>query len=322
MRLIQRLGALGLLFVILGTLLPGCVAPAAQPESNQLKMGLLPIVDVIPMFIAEQNGYFKEQGLDVTLVPVKSAQERDTLTQTGQIDGVLNDLVSTGLFNKESSKLKAVYKARTSYPNAPQYRILAAPNSTAKSPADLKGTPIGISQNTVIQYITDRLLQAKGLAAADIKAEEVTAIPVRYEQLMNGNIKAATLPDPMGQAAQSGGATLIVDDSAYPQYSHSVLSFRTEILKDRPNTVKKFLVAWEKAVKEMNANPAKYQDLLNEKGRVPQSVQGAYKVPPFPVHTLPTEAEVADVVQWMRDKGLVNRAIPYSDMVDGSFMPK
>ncbi|HEX9117896.1 MAG TPA: ABC transporter substrate-binding protein, partial [Anaerolineae bacterium] len=277
MNRISRFSVLGLLAVLVVTLLSGCTVPAAAPESANLKMGLLPILDVIPFFIADQNGYFKEQGLQVDLVPVKSAQERDTLMQTGQIDGELNDLVSTGLFNKDSVKIKVVYKARQSYPNAPQYRILSAPNSTLRSPADLKGVPIGISQNTVIQYMTERLLQAKGLAAADIKPEEVTAIPVRYEQLINGNLKAATLPDPLGQGAQAAGAHLIVDDSQYPQYSHSVLSFRAEVLKDRPNTVKKFLVAWEKAVNEMNAHPEKYQNLLIDKGRVPQALQGVYK---------------------------------------------
>lgn len=322
MNRISRFSVLGLLAVLVVTLLPGCTAPAAAPESTNLKMGLLPILDVIPFFIADQNGYFKEQGLQVDLVPVKSAQERDTLMQTGQIDGELNDLVSTGLFNKDSVKIKVVYKARQSYPNAPQYRILSAPNSPLRSPADLKGVPIGISQNTVIQYMTERLLQAKGLAAADIKPEEVTAIPVRYEQLINGNLKAATLPDPLGQGAQAAGAHLIVDDSQYPQYSHSVLSFRAEVLKDRPNTVKKFLVAWEKAVNEMNAHPEKYQNLLIDKGRVPQALQGVYKMPPFPVHELPKESEVADVMQWLRDKGLVSRPIPYTDIVDASFMPK
>ena len=37
---------------------------------------------------------------------------------------------------------------------------------------------------------------------------------------------------------------------------------------------------------------------------------------------LPTAAEVADVVKWLREKGLVGRDIPYADMVDGGFLPK
>ncbi len=322
MKNVSRTTAFGLLAVILAALLSGCApVPAAKPEDPKLRIGLLPIVDVVPLYIADQNGYFKEQGIQVQLVPTKSAQERDVLMQTGQIDGVLNDSISTGIFNKDASKIKIVRKARQSYPNAPQYRILAGPNSPIKSAADLKGVPIGVSQNSVIQYITDRLLEAQGLAPADIKDEQVAAIPVRYEQLMNGNLKAATLPDPLGQGALAGGAHLIVDDSTYPQYSQSFLSFRTDVLQSKPNTVKKFLAAWEKSIKEINANPEKYQDVLNDKANVPQAVRGKYKMPPFPESSVPSQGDIADVVKWLRDKGLVSRDIPYSDMVDASYLP-
>jgi NitT/TauT family transport system substrate-binding protein len=280
------------------------------------------VLDVIPVFIAEQNGYFAEQGIQVEGIPVKSAQERDVLMQTGQVDGMLTDLISNGLLDKESPKVKAVYTARRSYPTAPVFRILAGPSSGITAPADLKGVPIGISQNTVIEYLTDRMLEAEGLRTGEIEGLEVSAIPVRFEQLIKGNIQAATLPDPLAQGAIAAGARPVVDDSKYPQLSQSVLSFSTEVLANKPNTVKKFLVAWEKAVRELNAHPEKYQDLLIEQGRVPQSIQGSYRMPPFPERGVPAADEVADVIRWMRDKGLLSRDIPYGEMVDPAYLPK
>ena len=94
------------------------------------------------------------------------------------------------------------------------------------------------------------------------------------------------------------------------------------MLASKPNTVRKFLVAWEKAVKELNAHPEKYQDLLIEQGRVPQSIQGSYRMPPFPERGVPSDDEVADIIRWMRDKGLISRDIPYGEMVDPSYLPK
>lgn len=295
--------------------------PVAPAEDTHLKMGLLPILDVIPFFVAQQKGYFEQQGITVELIPVKSAQERDTLMQTGQIDGQLNDLISTALFNKDRPKIKVVYIARKAYPDAPQFRILAAPDTDLRAPADLKGVPIGISQNTIIEYITERLLEAEGLAPEEIVFTEVTAIPVRFELLMNGRLQAATLPDPLAQGAIAGGAHLIIDDSAHTESSLSVLSFSVEALGRKPNTVRKFLIAWQKAVKEINANPEAYQDLLIKIGRVPKSIQGTYTMPPFPVGEVPTEAQCADVVQWLKDKGLIERDIPYEELVDASFLP-
>ena len=190
----------------------GACAPGQKADDINLKMGLLPILDILPFYVAEQNGYFEEEGISVEFVPVKSAQERDALMQAGEIDGMLNDLISTGLFNRDDVQIKIVATARRAYPESPQFRVLAAPDSSIASTSELAGVPIGISQNTVIEYITDRLLEAEGLSPDQIEIVEVSAIPVRFEQLMAGQIQAATLPDPLAQGAIAGGATPVVDD--------------------------------------------------------------------------------------------------------------
>ncbi len=297
----------------------GACAPGQEAEDTNLKMGLLPILDTIPFYVAEQKGYFEEEGINVELVPVKSAQERDALMQAGEIDGMLNDLISTGLFNRDDAQIKIVATARRSYPESPQFRVLAAPDSGIVSTSELAGVPIGISQNTVIEYITDRLLQAEGLSPDQIEIVEVSAIPVRFEQLMAGQILAATLPDPLAQGAMAGGAELVVDDSQYTEYSQSVLSFSTEAIESKPNTIKKFLKAWNQAVGDMNSNPDQFSDLLIEQGRVPESIQGSYRMPPFPAGEVPSQTEWQDVVDWLLEKGLIDQPINYEDSVLAGF---
>ena len=308
------------LAAVLAAIAVSCVP--AKPEEPKLKLALIPVLDTIPIFIAEQNGYFAEQGITVEAIPVKSPQERDVLVTTGQVDGVLTDLQSVGLLNKDAPKLKAVYTSRRPFPNAPMFRILAGPKTAINAPADLKGVPIGISPNTVMEYLTDRMLAGEGLKPEEIAKIEIGQIPVRFEQLMNGNIQAAALPDPLAQGAIAAGAKLIVDDSKYADLSQSVLTFTTDTLSTKPGTVKKFLVAWEKAVNELNAHPEKYQGVLTEQGRVPKSIQDTYKMPPFPGRGVPSEAEVKDVAAWLKAKGLASRDIPYTDVVDASFLPK
>jgi len=294
-------------------------APGQEAEDTNLKMGLLPILDVIPFYVAEQSGYFEDEGINVELVPVKSAQERDALMQAGEIDGMLNDLISTGLFNRDEAQIKIVATARRAYPESPQFRVLAAPGSEIGSVQDLAGVPIGISQNTVIEYITDRLLEAEGLSSDQIEIIEVSAIPVRFEQLMAGQIDAATLPDPLAQGALAAGATQVIDDSQYAEYSQSVLSFSTQAVENKPNTIRKFLKAWNQAVGDLNGNPDGFSDLLIEKGRVPESIQGSYQMPPFPAGEIPSQAEWEDVVDWLLAKGLIDQAISYEDSVSTDF---
>lgn len=300
-------------------------APAGgeiQPGTSEtLRMALLPIMDVLPFHVADQNGYFKEASIEIELVPVKSAQERDTLMQTGQVDGMLTDLLSPVLFNQDESQIMAIRTTRKVYPNSPLFRLLAAPGSQAQPPTDLAGVKIGISHNTVIEYITDRMLENAGLPPDQIATQEVSAIPVRFELLINGEIPAATLPDPLASGAVAAGAILIVDDTSVPNLSQSILAFSTKSLAAKPGAVRAFLLAWEKAVKELNTNPDEYHGLLIEKGRVPESIQGTFQMPSFPEASVPTPEQLADVVQWALAKELIENEIPYERMVDDSYLP-
>ncbi len=317
---IRRSLFLAVIVALLAVTLGGC-GPTPQPEAPTLRVALLPILDVLPFHVAEQNGYFEQMGVKVELVPVKSGQERDTLMQAGQIDGMLTDLISPVLFNQDQAQIKVVRTARKVYPGAPMFYILAKPGSEVSTPADLAGVPIGIAQNTVIEYITDRMLERAGLTPDQIAIQEVSAIPVRFELLVNGEVPAACLPDPLASGAMAAGAVLVVDDTSVPDLSQSILTFSVEALESKPEAVRRFLQAWEMAVSELNANPDQYRDLLIKKGRVPESVQGTFRMPPFPEASVPSPAQLADVVSWALDKGLVEKDVPYERMVDDSYLP-
>jgi NitT/TauT family transport system substrate-binding protein len=314
------------LLILALALLAGCSGsqPTDAPPTNEiqtLKMALLPVMDVLPFHVADQNGYFDQEGVQVELVPVKSAQERDTLMQTGQVDGMLTDLLSPVLFNQQDAQIMVVRTARKVYPGSPLFRILAKPESDVASPVELAGVDIGIAQNTVIEYITDRMLLNAGLAPEQISSQEVSAIPVRFELLVNGEIPAATLPDPLASGAMAAGAVPVIDDTSVPDLSQSILTFSIEVLETKPEAIRKFLKAWELAVAELNSNPGKYRNLLIEKGRVPEAIQGAFQMPPFPQASVPTPEQLADVVNWSLDKGLIEENIPYERMVDRSYLP-
>jgi NitT/TauT family transport system substrate-binding protein len=308
------------LILILAFLLAACNWGRQSTEDTTLKVGLLPILDVLPFYVAHDQGYFEAEGIEVELVPVKSAQERDALIQAGEIDGALTDLQGVALFNQETAQLKVISIARRAYPDYPHFRIVAARGFAVNGPEDLANVPIGISQNTIIEYLADRLLAEWGLPADQIAIEEVSAIPVRFEMLMEGQLKAALLPEPMGEAALAAGATLVVDDTQFPQYSQSVLAFTTSSLGNKPNTIRAFLRAWDKAVADINKDPNAYRNVLIENTRVPPSIQGTYNVPKYPEGEITTEAEWNDVVAWAQEKGLVDGPVSYEESVDKSFL--
>ncbi|MEK7872637.1 MAG: MetQ/NlpA family ABC transporter substrate-binding protein [Chloroflexota bacterium] len=307
---------MGLLALAVG--LAGC---ATAPAPAKLKVGLLPIIDSLPFYVADQEGYFKEQGVDVELVTFSSALERDAALQAKQTDGQLADLIATGLLNKDQIRVKIVKETFRGGSEMAMISVLVGPNSPIKSAADLRGKEVAVSHNSLIEYLTDRLVAEAGVGADAVKKTEVTRIPVRMEMLSKGQVAAATLPEPLTTLAIQAGARVILSD-AKSQIGLSVLEFRTETLQDNPEGVRRFVAAHEKAVKAINANRAKYLPLLAQKANLPASLATTFKVPPFPENKVPNSEDINQAQKWMLDKGLMSKPVSYTNMVDDRFLAR
>jgi NitT/TauT family transport system substrate-binding protein len=310
---------MGLLMVVLMT--AALPATLHAQEDQSLKIALLPILDTFPFYVAQARGYFDRYAVTVTAVPVGSGLERDQLMQSGAIDGMLNEIATTANFNRDQTRVRIVATARKAYPHYPLFRILSAPGSGLKSPADLKGIPIGIAKNTIIEYVTDRLLAAEGLSPDQIVKQSVPAIPERYQLLMQGQLKVATLPDPLAKSALEAGAGAVVDDASHPLYGISVLSFSIEALKTKADAVRHFLKAWNQAAQDLNADPQSYRSLLLQKIRVPENIQQTYRIPPYPLREVPGAEPWTDVMNWMMSKGLLAAPIAYKDSITADYLP-
>ncbi len=314
------------LYLVVGLLIScnlfsGCVSTPAI-DKTPVRIAMLPILDTIPLYLAQDAGYFADEGISVEFIPVGSAAERDQVMAAGRADGMINDLVSVVLYNRQGITVQVVRFMRVASKEVPLYRVLASAKAGIKTAADLAGVPIGISQGSIIDYVTDQLLQSEGLSPDEIKTVAVPNIPERMALLGSGELKAATLPEPFATLAIQNGAVVITDDRSHPEFGNSVISFHKTFLDQHPATVKGFLKAVERAITDINASPEKGRPILSKYKLVPPDLVAGYPVPAFPTSSLPSEAQFDSVAQWARQKGLVDRTVPYAGSVIDNFLVK
>lgn len=311
-------------FTLLILILSACGSgstPAPTAEPLTLTLAVIPVIDTLPMFVAQAEGLYAKYGVNAKLVPVASAPERDQLLQAGQADGTLNEILSVMFFNKEKVRMQAVRYGHLASEGAGHFFILASGQGGISDVKGLKDVEIGISRGTIIEYVTDRLLEANGLAAAKIKYLAVPKIPDRMALLASGELKAGVMPDPLAALAVQQGSKIILDDTSNPKLGASVISFRKEVIDRHPQAIKAFLAAIEEAVGRINSTPSKYSGLLAEKKIVPQPLISSYIVPKFPFRGAPSEAEWNDVLAWAKAKGLLTANIAYRDSVNPTLLP-
>ena len=136
--------------------------------------------------------------------------------------------------------------------NPPLFGILANQASGIMSVEDLVGARIGISERTVVQYVTDLMLLSAGVDPADVEYVNIPKIEERPEMLAAGEVDAATLPQPFYKLSAEAGAQVLIDDSVL-DYVPEALSFPTATLTEKGDQVRAFLSGYERALQGINA---------------------------------------------------------------------
>ena len=297
------------------------MVPGQPAEPVKIRMAVLPILETLPMYVAQNEGLFEEQGVNIEFIPVASAPERDQVISGEGADGMINEALSTMFYNQDETQVQIVRYSRTATPEEALFRILAAGNAGFDEVDDLKGAKIGISEGTVIEYLTDRLLQEQGLTDAEINTVAVPKIPDRMALLESGELEAGMLPEPLASLAVLNGGNIILDDTSNPEISFSTISFRKDFIDSHPEAVKGFLAALEKATEMINKNPEQWVFLLGEYKIIPPQLIEEFEIPLFVSAGVPTETQWMDVLNWAMEKGYIEGEVPYKESVLPDFLP-
>ena len=201
-----------------------------------------------------------------------------------------------------------------------RFAIVSAPGQKVGSIADLKGVPVGTASLTITEYVLDKLMEEAGVSAADVKKEEVDKMPVRFQLLMSGKLKAASLPEPFVSLAEKQGAQIVPggdDTKAKNNISQTVLAVNRKFAdtEDGAATVTALLKAWDKAVADINANPDSFRSTLVSKARLPEPLATSFAVSTYPTATAPTAEQVQSVLDWMKTKGYLKAEVTPQDLL-------
>ena len=139
--------------------------------------------------------------------------------------------------------------------------------------------------------------------------------------LASGELSAAPEPEPAALQAIQAGASVILDDTSQPELGEHLISFGRSYITNHRRELSAFLAAIERAVTDINADGAAWNDLMVEKELVPASLVQGYTLPAFPTASVPTEEQFADVLAWALERGLVLSTMSYSLSIDPSFLP-
>ena len=85
---------IGLIGTVLVAIIVSGIACAGDEDISSIKFGVLPVVDTLPLLVADDEGFFEQENIDIEIIPFNSALERDAALQAGEINGYFADPLS------------------------------------------------------------------------------------------------------------------------------------------------------------------------------------------------------------------------------------
>ena len=305
--------------------LTGCGVNDAAPQeetAEPLRVGMLRVDDSFPFYVAEKEGLFEKHNVNVELKEFSNARDQSTALQGGELDVLMTDPVVTALSIKGGTDIRIVAMALGAVPEEGRFMVVSAPESGITAPEQLAGKRIAISTNTMMDYLVEQYETVLGLDKAAIDTVNMPDLMLRATTLLEGkDIDAAILPDPLASFAVMNGANVVIDDTQLDvNLSQSVIAITEEAITGNEEQVAALMAAYKEAIEMINQNPEAYRDYALECTNVPEGVTESYKTPTFTANSIPSQTDIAQINDWMVERGLLEEAYGYEEMVDNSFV--
>jgi NitT/TauT family transport system substrate-binding protein len=238
---------------------------SAHLEKSSIVVGALPVVDTAGLYLAQQNGYFAQAGLNVTIKPIAKSPDAIPAMEKGQVD-IVAGANYVSFFQAEALKgLKFQLLVDGESCTDDTFEVLALPSSGITTPAGLVHKTIAVNVlNNIQTMMTNTALETAGVNTARVKYVQVP-FPLMGKALASHAVDAISVVEPflteneLNVGAQPVMSTCTGPTADFPiSGSFALASFTQKY----PNTARAFQAAMKRGQALADSNRADVEEIL------------------------------------------------------------
>ncbi|MDX0967943.1 ABC transporter substrate-binding protein [Sinorhizobium medicae] len=219
-------------------------------ENKPLTVAMTTWVGYGLLHLAQQKGFFNEQGVDVSLTTVQDKPATAAAIATGRLDGWATTVDTFIFYNAKKLGIKQVLAVDFSKGGE---GIVAA--GDIKTVADLKGRTLGAEEGSSTYFFVLNLFADSGINIKDVKLQSMRAGDAGAA-FAAGRLDAAATWDPWLSKAKERGGHVLASSADKPGLIVDTVAFRADVIEKRPNEVKSFIKAYFEAYDYWKSSPA------------------------------------------------------------------
>lgn len=296
----------------------GCAASSSSDRDppRKVRVSFNPHLGWGPFLIAQAEGFFRDEGLEVELVQAMEVEETLVALITGDIDvrpGPLHAAFLSAV--AKGAPIRIVAGSGVLAPGGCTYfGIVLRPG------LDTAGTPrirrLRTSQDGSTRYVTSRMLEKRGMSLDAMETSRLQE-PVLAMSLQNGALDAVAVTEPNLTRLAGIGTLWLSGQDALPGYQWSVLAFGERLLVKERDTGLRFLRAWHRAVAQFRQGKTdrNVAILAEGTGETPEHIR-ATCWPSFTADSRVNWGSIDDFQQWARAQGFMDRTVTLEQVLD------
>ena len=305
--------------------------------AEKVTVAALPFVSSSPLFIAQEKGYFSEQGLEVELKFFRSAQPIAVAIASKDADFGITAFTA-GFYNLASKGALKVIGAQLhevkGYPGSAILVSNKAYNAGLTSVDKLPGHTFAMSQvGSSFHYMIGRISENSGFDIKDMTLKPLQSVGNMIGALKSGQVDSMIIVPHIAKPLEKAGAAKIIGWVAdYAPYQVGGLFTSTSNITNKRSTVEKFITAYQKGIADYRAafidddeNQQEILTLIHKyvyKDQNPAKALGKIKNGAMYIEK-DGRLDVADVyrqIAWHKKQGLVNKTADPASIIDNSFI--
>ncbi len=231
-----------------------------KEDSLALKIGVLPTMDCLPMYVAKETELFDTAKADIRLKPYKSNIDCDAALTKGTIEGNISDLVRGEYMKKRGTHLEYVSSTNT------YWQLISNRIARIRQLKQLNDKMLAMTRFSATALLADYAVDSAKLKEENVFKIQINDVDLRLMMLLNNEMDAVLLPEPQATKARIHGNHVLMDGKD-KDLRLGVLAFRSDAMNDkrRKIQIETFIKGYNAACDSINKNGIRHYSQILKK---------------------------------------------------------
>ncbi|MGW0331887.1 ABC transporter substrate-binding protein [Streptomyces sp. NPDC003011] len=279
---------------------------ASSGGTTTVKLGLIPIVDVAPVYLGQKKGFYEKHGLKLTVTTAQGGAAIVPGVVSGQFQFGFSNVTSLMIAQSNNVPVKAVVNgiASTGVQGKDFNALMVKKGSAITSAKQLEGKKVAI--NTLKNINETAVREAVREAGGD--PDKVTFVELAFDQmpaaLDQGQIDAVSVVEPASATVRSQGGVEIASPlvDVAPDLTVAMYFTSTRYAQQNPEVVRKFEAATAESLAYADAHPDEVRAIVTTYTKIPAPVLEQVTLPKWPAEA--NRASIETLRRLGQDDGL------------------